>query len=192
MLHRTQKHMAFNVWRNFMHRKFLLLFLPLSLLTTLTTATHASESNMRPGSWEISSTSHLLSLAEQIPPEQMQNLSKLAKQYGFDMPQIKNGAANSKVCITKDMAAQDIPPSLYHAQSGCEVRNATRVENRYSADLACASDQINGQGKTEAILSTPESFTGQSTFKGTIRGIAVDEQANTTGRWLSPTCESTQ
>lgn len=169
-----------------MHRKFLLL----SLLAILGTTAHAVENKMRPGLWEMTTTSDLLSLAEQIPPDQMQNLGKLARQYGFDMPTIKNGAASSKFCVTREMAEQKIPPYLYHRQSGCEARNATRIENRYSADLACASDQVSGQGKTEATLTTPESFKGSSEFKGSVRGIAVDEHARTSGRWLNAYCET--
>ena len=167
-----------------MYKKFL--FLPFILACAFNA--HALENNMRPGLWEITTTSGLLTLAEQIPPDQMQNLAKLAKQYGFDMPAIKNGAASSKACITREMAEQKIPPYLHDRQSGCEARNAMRVENRYSADLVCASDQINGQGKTEAILTTPESFTGQTQFKGSVRGVAVDERANSSGRWISDNC----
>ena len=170
-----------------MHKKLMFL----SLLSLLASAAHAVENNMRPGLWEVSTTSGLLALAEQIPPEQMQNLANLAKQYGFDMPAIKNGAASSKVCITKEMAEQKIPPYLYHRQSGCEARNAIRVDNRYSADLVCASGQINGLGKTEAVLTTPEIFTGQTQFKGSVRGVAVDERANSSGRWVSDSCGTT-
>ncbi len=166
-----------------------ILFLSFISLTALNV--HSVENNMRPGLWEISTTSGLLNLVEQIPPAQMQSLANLAKQYGLEMPAIKNGAASSKACITKEMAEQKIPPYLHHSQSGCEARNATRVDNRYSADLICASDQINGQGKTEAVLTTPESFTGLTQFKGTVRGVAVDERANSSGRWVSDHCGNT-
>ncbi|MNR78125.1 hypothetical protein D3C72_88110 [compost metagenome] len=166
------------------------LLLSLPLLMAVHMGAHAAENKMqlKPGLWEMSATNDLLNLVEQIPPEQMKNLSNLAKQYGFDMPKIQNGAATSKVCITPQMAAQDIPPSAYHRQSGCEARNATRVDNRYSADLVCASDQVNGQGKTEATLNTPESFSGKTSFKGLVRGVQVDESANTSGRWLAASC----
>jgi hypothetical protein len=166
------------------------LSLSFSLLMALHMGAHAQENKiqMKPGLWEMSASSELLNLVEQIPPNQMQNLSNLAKQYGFDMPKIQNGAASSKVCITPEMAAQNIPPSAYHRQSGCETRNASRVDNRYSADLVCASDQVNGQGKAEATLNTPENFSGKTSFKGTVRGVAVDESANTSGRWLAATC----
>ncbi len=162
-----------------------------SLISAFAFNAHALENNMRPGLWEITTTSGLLSLAEQIPPDQMQNLANLAKQYGLEMPAIKNGAASSKVCITKEMAEQKIPPYLYNRQSGCEARNATRVENRYSAELACDGTQISGQGRTEATLTTPENFTGQTQFKGSVRGVAVDERASTSGRWVSSSCGTT-
>ena len=163
----------------------------LSLLALLASSAQAAENKMRPGLWEISTSSRLLALAEQIPPDQMQNLSNLARQYGFEMPTIKNGTANSRVCVTKEMSEQNIPPYLYHRQSGCEARNATRTENRYSADLACSGKQISGEGKTAATLNTPESFTGQTEFRGTVRGVAVDEHADTSGLWLAASCAET-
>ena len=164
--------------------------LSLTLLMALHMGAHAAENKMqmKPGLWEMSASSELLNLVEQIPPNQMQNLSNLAKQYGFDMPKIQNGAATSKVCITPEMAAQNIPPSFYHRQSGCEARNANRIDNRYSADLVCNSDQVSGQGKAEATLNTPESFSGKTSFKGNVRGVAVDESANTSGRWIAASC----
>lgn len=163
-------------------------FLFFSLSIALTCSTHAAENNIRPGLWELSATSNLLALAEQIPPDQLRNLDNLARQYGFEMPKIKNGAASSKVCVTREMAEQNIPPSAYHRQSGCETRNATRIDNRYSADLVCTGEQVSGQGRTEATLTTSESFTGHTRFKGVVRGIAIDEQANTSGRWINADC----
>lgn len=163
------------------------IFIPVALLG-FTSLACSAESNMRPGSWEISATSNLLTLAEQIPPDQMQNLSNLARQYGVAMPKIKNGAASSKVCITPEMAAKEIPPYIFHQQSGCEARNATRAGNHYSADLACTGDQIQGEGKAEATLTTPESFSGYTRFNGLVRGIPVDERAETSGRWISSNC----
>lgn len=171
-----------------MYKKLLLL----PLMSICAMHAQAAENNMRPGLWEVNTTSGLLNLVEQIPPDQMQNLANLAKQYGLDMPAIKDGTANSKVCITKEMAEQKVPPYFFHPQSGCEAKNAMRVENRYSADLACASDQINGQGKTEATLTSAESFIGQTQFKGSVRGVAVDERANTSGRWMSANCGVTR
>jgi hypothetical protein len=155
---------------------------------TLASAGFAADTGMRPGLWEMSASSNLLSLVEQIPPDQMQGLNNLAKQYGFDMPQIQNGAASSQVCITPAMAAQKIPPSFYNQQSGCEARNATRNGNHFSADLACSNGDVQGEGKADATLNSPENFSGMTTFKGTVRGIPVDDRATTSGRWITSDC----
>ena len=74
---------------------------------------NAAETPIRPGLWEITTTSMLLALVPQIPPEQMRQLTNLAKQYGLDLPRIENGAATSRICITQEMAEQEIPSYLH-------------------------------------------------------------------------------
>lgn len=167
-----------------MHRKLCCA----ALLSVCCTLSLAAEDDMRAGLWEINTSSDLLSLAEQIPPDQMRNLNELARQYGIQMPQIKNGAARSTVCVTQEMSQQKIPPYVLHPQSGCEARNAVRSGNRYSADLACSGENINGQGKTAATLTSPEHFNGTTEFKGLVRGIAIDERAISQGRWIAAQC----
>jgi hypothetical protein len=157
---------------------------------TLASAAYSAQIDIRPGLWEMNASSNLLSLAEQIPPEQMQGLNNLAKQYGFEMPKIQNGAAKSEICITPEMAAQKIPPSFYNRQSGCEARNATRIDNRFSADLVCNSGNVQGEGKTDATLLSAESFSGTTSFRGTVQGVPVDDRANTSGRWIAANCSA--
>lgn len=160
----------------------------LSLLCGTALSAHAAEPQIRPGLWEISASSNLLSLVEQVPPDQRRHLGNLAKQYGFVMPDIKDGAASSQVCVTPEMAAHNIPPTSYHRQSGCEARNARQSDNRFTADLFCDGEQVNGTGWTEATLADAEHFTGKTAFKGLVHGVTVDEQANTSGRWLAADC----
>lgn len=162
--------------------------LPAVATFALASAAYAAEIDIRPGLWEMNASSNLLSLAEQIPPDQMQGLNNLAKQYGFEMPKIQNGAAKSEICITPEMAAQKIPPSFYNRQSGCEARNATRVDNRFSADLVCSNGNVQGQGKAEATLLNAENFTGTTSFRGTVQGVPVDDRASTSGRWIASDC----
>jgi hypothetical protein len=162
-------------------------FLALSILS-FASAAHSAENNMRPGLWEMTATSNLLALARQIPPDQMQRLSNLARQYGFDMPKIQDGAASSQVCITPQMADQKIPPSLYHAQSGCSATNAVRNGNSYTMDLVCAGPELKGSGKAQGTFTSPESFSGRTEFNGEVRGNPVSDQAVTSGRWISASC----
>ena len=148
----------------------------------------AEELKPRPGLWEISATNDLLALAPQIPSDQMAQLRNLARQHGFDMPKIENGAASSRICITPEMAAQNTMPDLYQHQSGCTSRNAVRNGARYSMDISCSGGQVRGSGRTEGMLESAERFSGTTTFKGTVQGNPVNEQAQTSGRWVAASC----
>lgn len=167
-------------------RKTLLSFVCLSSL--LLSTANAAENNMRPGLWKMTTTSDLLKLASQIPPDQMQSLMNLARQNGFDMPQIQNGAAISDICITQEMAAKKDLPGFYQSQSGCTVKNVTHIGNKYSLDFVCANSQLNGNGKAEGILTSAESFSGRTEFDGVAQGNPVSEHADTSGRWVSANC----
>jgi hypothetical protein len=163
------------------------ILLSLLLVSTVSVAGTA-ENHMRPGLWEVTTTSMLLALVPQIPPDQMQKLTSLAKQYGLDMPQIQNGAATSKVCITQQMADQKIPSYFHPNQSGCSVKNAIRTENSYKMDLVCTDSQFKGTGRAEGTFTNPESFSGWTIFNGTIQNTPVNEHADTSGRWISANC----
>ena len=163
------------------------IILSISLLFTVSTA-NSAESHMRPGLWEMTTTSGLLSLVPMIPPDQMQNLTNLAKQYGFEMPKINNGAATSQVCITQEMANQKIPTVLNQNQYGCGVKNAVQTGNDYKINLICENTVLKGNGVTEGVFTNPESFTGRTEFNGVVQGNPVNERAYTDGRWISENC----
>ena len=159
------------------------------IISTLAPAI-AADIAPRPGLWEISATNDLLALAPQIPSDQMEKLRGLARQHGFDMPKIENGAASSRICITPEMAAQNTMPDLYQQQSGCTTRNAVRNGARYSMDISCSGGQVRGSGRSEGTLESAERFSGATTFNGTVQGNPVNEQAQTSGRWLAASCGS--
>jgi hypothetical protein len=165
----------------------------LSLLAAsfaLTATAMAAEHNIRPGLWEVTTTSGLLKLVPHIPPNQMEQLRDLARQNGIDMPEIRNGAATSKVCITKEMADRKIPPNLYEHESGCAAKNVTHAGNSYKMDLVCDGARLKGNGKAEGSFTSPESFTGRTEFTGDVQGNPVNERADTTGRWIGASCGS--
>jgi len=142
----------------------------------------------RPGLWEVSATSALLALVPQIPADQMARLRGLARQHGFDMPKIENGAASSRICITPEMAARNTMPDLYQQQSGCTSRNAVRDGARYAMDVRCDGPRVRGAGRAEGMLESAERFSGTSSFDGTVDGAPVREQAQTSGRWIAANC----
>jgi hypothetical protein len=167
-------------------RKIALLFLSLSILSASTSI--ANGLNMRPGLWELTTSSDLLKLIPYVPPDQMQQLVDLARQNGFDLPKIQNGAATSQFCISREMADRRIPPHFYHGQSGCTTKNTAQSGNRYRMDIVCTGPELKGNGKAEGVFTSAEGLTGRTEFIGTVRGAPVNEQAEINGRWVSASC----
>lgn len=171
-------------------RKPLLALAFVSLL--LASTANSAEINPRPGLWEITTTSDLLRLVPQIPPDQMQSLMDLAKENGFDIPPIQNGAATSNACITQEMADQKDFPVFYQHQLGCATKNATHTGNKYRVDFVCTGNQLKGNGRAEGTLTSSEEFSGQTEFDGLAQGLYVNEQAAIRGRWISSNCGATK
>lgn len=154
----------------------------------LASAAHSAEITMRPGLWEITTSSDLLRLVPQIAPEQMENLINLARQNGFELPHIQNGAATSRTCITQEMADQKKLPDLYQAQSGCTAKNAIRSGNKYKLDFVCTGATLKGNGTAAGTVTSPESFSGRTEFDGVAQGNPVNEHADISGRWMNASC----
>jgi hypothetical protein len=149
---------------------------------------NSAENYMRPGLWEITTSSDLLWLVPQISPDQMQNLKNLAEQYGVDMPQIQMGEAISKACITQEMADQKELPNFYQNQLGCNTKSATHIGNKYRMDFICSSPQLKGAGTAEGTFTSSESFLGRTEFNGFAQGSPVNEHADISGRWINSSC----
>lgn len=152
------------------------------------TAAQATETNLRPGLWHVTTTSDLLLLVPHIPAEQMQSIKDLASEYGFEIPPIENGAAVSKVCITPEMASQKSPPIFGDNQLGCVTKNTARTGNNYKMEFSCDSANLKGNGVAEGTIISAESFTAKTKFNGAAQGNAVNEQADIAGKWVGALC----
>ncbi len=148
----------------------------------------AEQIRIRPGLWEVITTSDLLALVPHIPSEQMRQITELAKRYGLIMPEIRNNAATSKVCITPDMAAQDIPTYFYDGQSGCSIENAFRTGNRFQITISCDNAQFQGNGTAEGVLTSPEQFSGKTEFDSWMMDTPIHATAETNAHWIGETC----
>jgi Protein of unknown function (DUF3617) len=165
-----------------------ILFVVSLLFPLLTSAASPAEINMRPGLWQITTTSDLLLLAPHIPPDQMKNIKDLAKDYGLEMPQIENGAAISQACITQEMANQKTLPNFYQTELGCTSQNATRNGNNYKVNFVCSGADLKGNGTAEGTVTSPDTFIGQTNFKGDAQGNPVNERADINGKWINASC----
>jgi len=167
----------------------ILLFL-IGTSSFMVSAANVTEGNLRPGLWQIATSSDLLWLAPQISPERMRELQDLAEQYGMEMPQIQMGEAISKVCITQEMAEQQSFPIFYQSELGCETKNATREGSNYRLEFVCSGPELKGNGTAEGTITSPESFSGRTHFDGEAQGVPVNEYADISGRWVDASCGS--
>lgn len=160
-----------------------------SILTGLMIATSSfAHQHIRPGLWEIITKSDLLALVPHIPPEHMQQLNNLANRYGLKLPKIEDGTAISEICITPEMAQQEIPVYFYEHRSGCTVKNATRIGDSYKMDLVCANEHFQGNGSAQGTFTSSESFSGSTEFDSTVGDNPVYASAETYGRWIGERC----
>ncbi|SET02405.1 Protein of unknown function [Nitrosomonas marina] len=152
----------------------------------------AEQYPVRPGLWEVMTTSDLLSLVPHIPSGQMRQITDLAGQYGLILPEIKDNAAVSQICITPAMAKQEIPVYFYDSQSGCSVKNASRSGDRFQLELACDNPQFQGDGIAEGVFTSPEQFSGHTEFDSLVMGAPVFATAQTRAQWVGDVCTVNQ
>lgn len=145
--------------------------------------------DIKAGMWEITTTSDLLDLVPSLPAETMTNIKNLASEYGLDLPDVQNGAVISNTCVTPTMAKQKVLPDFYHHQTGCTTQSTTRNGNDFKLQFACHHDNLTGNGTAEVKVTSQESLTGQTAFKGLVQGSRINENAQIKGRWLSESCE---
>ncbi|MBL8497846.1 DUF3617 domain-containing protein [Nitrosomonas sp. JL21] len=162
-------------------------FISILIGLAITTASVADH-HIRSGLWEISTQSELLAFVPHIPSDQMQQLNALAKRYGVKLPKVENGAVVSKLCITEEMAQQEIPTYFYENHSGCTVQNATRTGNRYKLDLVCNNKRFKGNGVAEGTFINPHRFEGSTELDSIIEGTPVPVHATVQGHWIGEHC----
>jgi hypothetical protein len=155
---------------------------------SISTTAIAKDINMRAGLWEMRTTSDLLNLVPHIPSDQMKNMEALAKEYGLEMPQIENGTAISRTCITQEMAAKKTLPKFYQEELGCTSKDAVRNGNAYTVNFSCNSTQLKGNGTAKGLITSPQNFSGSTEFTGLAQGVKVNEKAEITGEWVGASC----
>jgi hypothetical protein len=162
-------------------RKTAVSILMCSLLCAAGTASAAG--HMKAGLWEMTVKSDAMKNMPKIPPEQMEKM----KQMGIQLPQMGNGSMVTKVCISKEMAERDHPPSG-RREAGCTSKNVQYSGSSYSVDVVCDGPEIKGTGTTKGTFSSDGSFTSVSDFTGTAHGHPVNHHTEANGKWLSADC----
>ncbi|MDB5804472.1 MAG: hypothetical protein JWN73_1794 [Betaproteobacteria bacterium] len=141
---------------------------------------------MKQGLWEMTIKSDQMKAMPKLSPEQME----MMRQRGIQMPQMSDGGMVTKMCVSKEMAERDSPPSSFAGASGqseCKPQNQQRSGSTYSSDMVCTGPTMQGKGSTK-VSFTGDSFNSVTDFKGTSHGTPVNSHSETSGKYLGADC----
>jgi hypothetical protein len=112
----------------------------------------------------------------------------MMRQHGITMPQMQDGGMVIKMCVSKEMAERDTPPSMSRNESGCTTKNFQRSGGSYSVDMVCDGPHMKGVGTIKGTFSGNTSFTSTYDFKGTAGGSPINNHSENSGTWLAADC----
>ncbi len=150
-------------------------------------ATAAPSSHRVPGLWEITISTHFTQGGIQIPPE----ARKQMEARGIKMPDI--GAPRTiKHCLTPEEAAKDVHPDF--GGKSCTTNEWKWSGNQFHAVFNCNENGRNTHGTVDGTMSQ-----GGKAYQGTVHMEGDDPhmgghfvmEGQSSGKWLGPTCGST-
>ena len=142
--------------------------------------------HLKQGLWEMTIKSDQMKAMPKLTPEQME----MMRQRGIQVPQMSDGGMVNKMCVSKEMAERDSPPSSMGSgpgQSDCKPQNMQRSGGSYSMDLVCNGPNMIGTGKVKGTTGS-DLFTSVYDFKGTMHGQPVNTHSETSGKYLGADC----
>ncbi len=172
---------------------------PIRLLAAalLGAALPAQAQSMKPGLWEISSqmtgagmqfSQAMAQMQKQLasmPPEQRKAIEEMmARQAGVEMPAMRDGAMVLKVCMTKEMIAQNQVPL---AQEGnCTQKRSATSGNTIKMSFTCTNPRSSGDGIVQFKGDT--AYTMRMNMATTVAGKKEATSVDAAGKWLGADC----
>lgn len=142
----------------------------------------ALASHGKAGLWKITTTTHIAGM--QMPKLSPQQMAQM-KAMGVHIPM--GNTMTMQHCVTESDAKADAPPAAQQPQSGCKTTNMKVVAHTMSADMVCNA-KMKGEGHFTMTYDSPEHYTGQTNFKGTMEGRPADMSTTYEGTWISADC----
>lgn len=151
---------------------------------------------IKPGLWEIDSKiggnakmQGAMALAQQqianLSPEQRQRVEGLMSKHGVS---IGNDGVAAKVCVTREMAAQQQLP--IQQRGNCNYRHDPVSGNSMKFSFTCTDPQANGEGSV--TFTSPTAYSSSMRVTSSAAGSLDTVTADSTGRWLGADCGAIQ
>lgn len=158
----------------------------------------ASAQNIKPGLWEMTSSvdsadgQMKAAMAEMqkhmatMTPEQRKMMDQMMAKQGVQFSTTGDGGIHFKVCVTKEMAAQNELPIQQHGD--CTHRRAPLSGGTMKVSFTCNKPRVDGDGEI--------TFGGGTSYRAKMKVTSYEggkpELTNTeiAGKWLGADCGS--
>jgi len=144
--------------------------------------------NVKPGQWEVTSTSQMTGLPpippqvlEKMTPEQRQMMEQRMK--GNQTPR----TTTSKSCITKEDIAKGFDTG--ENNEACTRTVVSSTSSKQEIKIECSRDNNKSSGTVRIEASSSESVKGSIQMSMTSGGRSMTSNSTFTAKWLGSTCE---
>ena len=169
-----------------------------ALLIGSIAALPALAQNMKPGLWEIDTTTsamadprlrQMLEMQKQqmanMPPEQRKMMEDMMASHGAGGLTISpDGGMHVKACVTPEMVARNQLPM--QQRGNCVHKRAPLVGNSMTMSFSCTNPAVSGEGSATFSGDTAFSMTLQTV--ATLNGRKHASSMSSSGKWLASGC----
>jgi hypothetical protein len=157
----------------------------------------SSAQSMKPGLWEIhnkigAENGELARQMEQMqkqlasmPPEQRKMMEEMmAKHGGAGMPTVKDGGMVVKVCVSKEMVAQNQVP--VQQQGNCTNTRSPITGGTMKMSFVCTKPDSSGEGEIQFMGDT--GYRMKMKMKSVVKGKPETMSMDATGKFMGSDC----
>jgi hypothetical protein len=168
-----------------------------ALASAACTALPSSAQNLTPGLWEVSSkmqsgsgTLEMAMAAAQkhmanLDPAQRKKIEDTLAQQGVSLSGVGATGVVMKMCMSKEMAAQNQLP-MTHQQGDCSATRSPVVGNTMQVAFTCSKPQASGEG--QVTFAGDKAYQMKMKVASTATGNPETMNIDASGRWLGADC----
>ena len=119
-----------------------------------------------------------------MSPQQRKQMEEMMGRQGVALGTGADGGIVTRVCISKEMAEQKVPP--VQTEGDCTATVTERSANRMKARFTCTNPPSNGEG--EWTFQGDSGYTMKMTTTTTHNGKLQTSTMEGQGRWVSADC----
>ena len=155
----------------------------------------AGAQTLKPGLWSLSNTmtssdpqiSQAMSAMQQhmanMSPEQRQQMQKMMQQNGVQLDVGANGALQTKLCMTREMAERKEFPVQ---QGDCRQSFTQQSATRGHITFTCTTPKVSGEG--DLVADNDTSYRARMKIRSEEQGRNQTVDVDVSGKWLSADC----